>query len=77
MKLINGRWMDDNGASIDHFNISSLIEIGKKVTALYGENITYDRINLVCNIDKLSSSEESGLASLLEQQGMISKLAGY
>jgi len=77
MKIVNGRWIDDNDQPINHFNASALMEIGRKVTALYGEKITYDRINLVCNIDKLSDSEESGLAYLLEQEGMISKLAGY
>ena len=77
MKIVNGRWMDDNNQPIDHFNASGLMEIGRKITALYGDKITYDRINLVCNLDKLNDSEERGLAYMLEEQGMIGKLSGY
>ena len=77
MKIINGRWQDDNENPIDNFNVSELLEIGKNVQAVYGENITYDRISLISSISKLSNKEESSLAYLLEQEGMISKLAGY
>lgn len=77
MKIVNGRWMDGNDQPIDHFNASGLMKIGRKITALYGDKITYDRINLVCNLDKLNDSEERGLAYMLEEQGMIGKLSGY
>jgi len=77
MKIINGKWQDVNEDPIDNFNVSELLEIGKNVQAVYGENITYDRISLISSISKLSNKEESSLAYLLEQEGMISKLAGY
>jgi hypothetical protein len=77
MKIINGKWQDDNQDPIDNFNVSELLEIGKNVQAVYGDNITYDRISLISSISKLSNKEESSLAYLLEQEGMISKLAGY
>jgi hypothetical protein len=77
MKIINGKWQDVNEDPIDNFNVSELLEIGKNVKSLYGENITYDRISLISSISKLSNKEESSLAYLLEQNGMISKLAGY
>jgi hypothetical protein len=77
MKIINGRWVDDNNNPVDNFNVSELLEIGQKVKALYGEKITYDRINLISSIRRLTGREESELASLLEQEGVISKLAGY
>jgi hypothetical protein len=77
MKIVNGRWVDDNNNPVDNFNVTELLEIGQKVKALYGEKITYDRINLISSIRRLTSREESGLAYLLEHDGMISKLAGY
>jgi hypothetical protein len=77
MKIVNGRWVDCNNNPVDNFNVTQLLEIGQKVKALYGDKITYDRINLISSIRRLTSREESGLAYLLEHDGMISKLAGY
>lgn len=77
MKIINGKWQDVNEDPVDNFNVSELLEIGKNVQALYGKKITYDRIALMSSITRLTSREESGLAYLLERNGMISKLAGY
>jgi hypothetical protein len=77
MKIINGRWVDDSNNPVDNFNVTQLLEIGDKVKALYGEKITYDRITLMSSIRRLTSREEGDLAYLLEQEGAISKLAGY
>jgi len=77
MKIVNGRWVDDNNSPVDNFNVSKLLEIGQKVKAMYGERITYDRINLICSIDKLTNKEEVSLAHLLTEEVSFSKLAGY
>ena len=77
MKIINGKWQDVNEDPVDNFNVSQLLEIGRNVQAVYGENITYDRISVISSISRLTNKEESGLAYLLEQDGAISKLAGY
>ena len=77
MRIINGKWQDVNEDPVDNFNVSELLEIGKNVQALYGEKITYDRITLMSSIRRLTKKEESGLAYLLSQDGMLSKLAGY
>jgi hypothetical protein len=77
MKIINGKWQDVNEDPVDNFNVSQLLEIGKNVQAVYGEKITYDRIALMSSIRRLTNREESSLAYLLEQDGMLSKLAGY
>jgi hypothetical protein len=77
MKIINGKWQDDNEDPIDNFNVSELLEIGKNVQAVYGEKITYDRITLMSSIRRLTGREEGELAYLLSQEGAISKLAGY
>ena len=77
MKIIKGRWVDDNNNPVDNFNVSELLEIGQKVKAVYGEEITYDRINLISSIRKLTGREETDLAYILEKDGVLSKLAGY
>jgi hypothetical protein len=77
MKIIDGKWVDNNNNPVDNFNVSELLEIGKNVKVLYGEKITYDRINLISSIRRLTDRQESDLAYLLDQDGAISKLAGY
>jgi len=78
MKIINGKWQDDNNCPIDNFNVSELLEIGEKVKAVYGKGITYDRIELITNMNKLSEKEKSSLAYLLNREDVtLSKLAGY
>ena len=77
MRIINGRWVDDNNSPVDNFNVSQLLEIGEKVKAVYGKAITYDRINLISSIRNLTGREESELAYVLEKEGVLSKLAGY
>ena len=77
MQIINGRWVDDNNNSVNNFNVSQLLEIGRNVKMMYGKNITYERIALVSYIRKLTRTEEEDLTYVLSQEGVLSKLAGY
>ena len=77
MRIENGKWVDQYGDPVTVFNFNELKEIGEKVTALYGEDITYNRIELISSIKELSEQEESSLAYLLTSDVNISKLAGY
>jgi hypothetical protein len=78
MKVVNGKWQDRNGDQIDHFNVSELLEIGQKVKAVYGEEITSSRIELISSITNLSEEEENSLAHLLTRDDIsFSKLAGF
>jgi hypothetical protein len=77
MRIIDGKWQDDNNNPVDNFNVSELLEIGEKVKAVYGKKITYDRINLMSSIRRLTRKEESSLVYVLKQEGILSKLAGY
>ena len=62
MKIVEGKWVDDNNNPVDNFNVSKLLEIGRNVQAVYGEEITYDRISLISSIGRLTNKEESSLA---------------
>ena len=77
MRIENGKWVDQYGDPVTVFNFNELKEIGEKVTAVYGEDITYNRIELISSIKELSEQEESSLAYLLTSDVNISKLAGY
>ena len=77
MKIVNGRWVDDHEQPIDHFNITDFLEIGENVKKMYGEDITYSRINLVSAIKSLTPQQEDSLAYILSQDGLMAKLAGY
>lgn len=77
MKIVNGRWQDDNDQPVDNFNVSALLELGENVTNVYGKDISYSRIELVSAIKSLSPQQESDLAYILSQEGAVSRLAGY
>jgi hypothetical protein len=77
MKIVNGRWQDDLGDPVTVFNYNKIKEIGDNLVNLYGEDITYSRIELVSVIKSLTPEQESSLAYLLSQEGAIAKLAGY
>lgn len=77
MRIINGRWQDDNGDPVTELNYNQLKEIGSNLKNLYGEEITYNRIELISSIKSLSPKQEQELAYVLSQEGIISKLAGY
>ena len=77
MKVVNGKWQDQYGEPVDHFNAPKLMEIGQKVKAVYGDDITSNRIDLISRLNHLSEKEENGLNYLLNSDVNIAKLAGY
>lgn len=77
MRIIDGKWQDAYGDPVDELNVSQLLEIGENVQNVYGEDISYNRIELISAIKFLTPQQESDLAYVLSQEGVISKLAGY
>jgi hypothetical protein len=77
MKIEKGKWVDQYGERIDNFNIAELVDIAEKVQSVYGEDITYDRISIISSIRNLTRKQESDVAYLLEEEGLLNKLAGY
>jgi hypothetical protein len=73
MRILNGRWVDDNNNPINETTSGQLIELGRKVKSLYGDNITYNRINFVREITSLNSKQEDAL-SLVFDNNLIDKL---
>lgn len=77
MKIIDGKWVDQYGEPVTVFTYDKIKEIGDNLVNLYGEDITYSRINLISTIKQLTPKQEDDLAYVLSQEGAISKLAGY
>ena len=77
MRIINGRWQDDNNNPVDNFNVSQLLELGENVKKVYGKDISYSRIELVSAIKSLTPKQESDLAYVLSQEGAVARPAGY
>ena len=77
MKIVNNRQRDTNGEPITELNYGKLKKLGDNLSTLYGKEITYSRINLLTTITSLTNKQESDLAYVLNQEGSISKLAGY
>lgn len=77
MRIIDGKWQDDLGEPVTVFNYDKIKEIGSNLVNLYGEDITYSRINLISTIKTLTPKQEDDLAYVLSSKDGISKLAGY
>lgn len=77
MKIIDGKWQDDQGEPVTVFNYNKIKEIGDNLASIYGEDITYSRINLISTIKQLTPKQEDDLAYVLSQEGATAKLAGY
>jgi hypothetical protein len=73
MQIVRGKWVDNNFNPIDETNYSQLKELGKKVQSLYGDNISYNRIEFVNNLSSLSEEQEEGLR-IVFNENLIDKL---
>lgn len=73
MKIINGRWVDDNHNPIDERTSGQLVELGRKVQSLYGKNITYNRIKFVKELISLNNKQEDALC-LVFDSNLIDKI---
>ena len=73
MKIVNGRWVDNNGDPINELTSKKFVELGRKVSAVYGKNISYDKINIVNNLTSLSVNQHKSLSHIIDS-GYINKL---
>lgn len=77
MEIKNGKWVDQYGEPVTVFSYNKIKEIGENLVSIYGEDITYSRINLISTIKTLTPKQEDDLAYVLSSKDGISKLAGY
>lgn len=75
MKIVNGRWVNDQGDPLSNFDGSRLIELGKSVTSIFGKDITYERINIVSNLFQRDQTKENILNNILSDDDLFKKLS--
>ena len=75
MKIVDGRWVTEDNSPIDPMN-KELKELSEKVTAVYGKDITHDRISIIAKLPTLKEHQEQVLSRLLNDEELFSKLIG-
>jgi hypothetical protein len=75
MQIVNGRWVDEHHNSVNEFNCSQLINLGIKVQAIYGEDITHDRIELINKLTNIQD-DEARVINRIINEGHLDKLIG-
>jgi len=73
MQIFQGKWVDNNFNPIDERTSAQLMELGRKVQSLYGENISYSRIEFVNNLSSLNEQQEEALRTVFDSN-LINKL---
>jgi hypothetical protein len=58
MEIVNGRWVDEDGSRINSFNFFKWKDLSKKVTIMYGRQITYERILLIAKLSSFNNREK-------------------
>jgi hypothetical protein len=61
MEIVNGKWVDSDDSQINHFNFSDFKKIKESLIGLYGEDISYEKISVMCYL--LNKKEASGKLS--------------
>jgi len=74
MQIENGRWVDEFKEPIDDLNFKQFKEVCNSTEAVYGTDITYDRINLIVSLKSLSRKQEKTVSELLKDQETLNKL---
>ena len=77
MKIVNGRWVDEDDfdSPVTDFNFHKLKSVGEKVSAVFGKEITHDRIEIMTKVAKLNKKQSQNLAEVL-MDSRVSKIIG-
>lgn len=67
MRVKNGRWVDGNDNTINttELNGHDLVAFMGKLTCIFGENITYDKIDILHHILSMDDVEHKALSGVL------------
>lgn len=76
MTIVDGKWLAEDGSSVDQFNFEGFKQLSEKVSAVYGKNITHDRIAIISKLVTLKEHQEQILSRLLNDEELFSKLIG-
>lgn len=67
MTIKNGRWVDecDNTINTTELNGHELVAFMGKVTSVYGQDVTHDRIDILHHVMGMDKTEEKTLSCVL------------
>jgi hypothetical protein len=73
MQIVNGRWVDSNEDPISINNFEDFKKISQSLSTMYGNDITYDKINLMSYILRDKTSEVK-LNKIINNKEILDKL---
>ena len=78
MQLLEGRWVDDNEEPLAYHLLGKEIKkLGGAVTAIFDEDISYERINIVKSLSKKDNNTDKIINLVLSNNEILSKLSNY
>ena len=77
MKILNGRWVNDKEDPIDYFETKKIKSLGKSIKSIYGNKITYNRINIISSLHTLDEKIERAFANMIKDESLIKKLSDF
>lgn len=76
MKIQNGKWVNDFEESLSKFEMKELIELGQRVKSVFGEDITYDRIEIINSLSsEKNEKKETILNYLLQNENVLKEIS--
>jgi hypothetical protein len=73
MEIINGKWVSSSREPVNNFNYNEFKRLKDSLSTSFGEDITYDKINLMSYVlrDKDSVSK---LSKIVDNKEILNKL---
>jgi hypothetical protein len=67
MRVVQGKWVDEfgNGINKEVLNGHDFISFRDKLTCIFGENVTYDKIDILHHVLKMDDVEHRALSGVL------------
>jgi hypothetical protein len=78
MKLLEGRWVGDNGEPVAYHLLGKEIKkLGDAVTSVFDKDISYERINIVKSLSKKDDNTEKVINLALDDDEIFYKLLNH
>jgi hypothetical protein len=73
MKIHNGKWIDEDDQPLSNFNYDNFKKLKETLLVLYGNEITYDRINVMSFLINKKEGA-SKLINVIDNEEILNKL---
>lgn len=76
MKIEKGRWVNDMGDTLTVFESKEIVSVGNVINKIFGDDITYDRIEIVNSLFKKNEKKEKLINLVLNDEQLFNKISG-